>query len=65
MALKEYRVNLYWNGYGLPPHYTYTDYGFLGNPPITIRAKNMANARKQLKLPKSVKISDIKCIRRN
>ena len=58
--MNTYEVTLKYVGKGKKPHYTYTEYGFGTNPPISIRAKNKENAKKQLDLPSTVKIASIK-----
>ena len=57
--MHQYEINLTWHGKGKSPKYTHTEYGFGMNPPIVVNALNMRNARKQLKLPKIVKIRKI------
>jgi len=58
--MNNYEVTLEYIGKRKRPQYTYTEYGFGTNPPICIRAKNITNAKKQLKLPSTVKIKKIK-----
>jgi len=36
------------------------EYGFPTNPPIVLCAKSVSNARKQLKLPRGVKVVKVK-----
>ena len=58
----EYEITLKYIGKGKKPRYIHTEYGFGVNPPIVVHAKNIANAKKQLKLPSTVKIRKIKRI---
>jgi len=60
--MNEYEITLKYVGKGKKPHYVHTEYGFGMNPPISVRAKNIVNAKKQLNLPSTVKIKKIKKI---
>ena len=57
--LYDYEFTFKHVGKGKKPKYTHTEPGFGFNPPLVIRAKNKENAKKQLKLPKTVKIANI------
>lgn len=58
--MHDYEVELQWIGKRKMPSYILTEYGFKYNPPITIRAKSMADAKKQLILSKYIRIKNIK-----
>lgn len=60
MATKEFEIELIYVGKGKEPDFMRDDLGFPGNPPIVVRAKNRASARRRIKLPKTVKIKSIK-----
>jgi len=58
--MNEYEVTFKYIGKGKKPMYAHTEYGFGTNPPLVVRAKNITNAKKQLKIPSTVKIHKIR-----
>ena len=58
--MAQYEIKLRFIGKGIKPKYIEKEYGFSGNPPIVINAKNSKEVKTKLKLPKNVKISSIR-----
>ena len=53
--LHEYEIEVKWVG-SRPPRFVEAEYGFAGNPPIVVHAKNKREARKKLRLSRNVRI---------
>ncbi|KXH75954.1 MAG: hypothetical protein AM326_08295 [Candidatus Thorarchaeota archaeon SMTZ-45] len=54
-----FEVEFEWVGKGKSPSSLEGEYGFGINPPITIQAKSISDAKRQFKLPKSIAIRKI------
>jgi hypothetical protein len=58
--MPEFEVTLKWVGKGRPPYYTETNYGFGVNPPIIFEAEDEEDARRQLRLPRTVTVEKVR-----
>jgi hypothetical protein len=59
--LYDFEFTLEWVGKGRMPARLESEYGFGTNPPVIIRAETLGKAKKQLNLPKNIRIGGVIC----